>query len=192
MNNTFLAAAIAAPAALAGSAVGGYAVNQFQGGGQAQEDALYADVVSVTPYFETVSVSVPRQDCDTVRTERVVPQERGFFGKTEVQTVIGGVIGAAIGNQIGSGRGRDLATGIGGLGGAALGANNAKRQARRNARVVVDSRQVCRTVTDQRSEQRQNGYDVTYRYQGQLYTTRTEQRPGARLPIALEAKPTQL
>ena len=59
------------------------------------------------------------------------PQQRCWVERERVDTsgvnvpgaIVGGVIGGILGHQIGSGRGQDLATGIGIVGGAAVGAN---------------------------------------------------------------------
>lgn len=51
--------------------------------------------------------------------------------------VLGAVLGGVIGRQIGSGTGRDVATGVGIVGGALIGRNIQKRQASDIYRVVV-------------------------------------------------------
>lgn len=41
----------------------------------------------------------------------------------------------------------------------------------------------CRIVTAWRQEQRIEGYEVQYHYQGRTYTTRLPYEPGERLPV---------
>jgi uncharacterized protein YcfJ len=41
----------------------------------------------------------------------------------------------------------------------------------------------CRTVTAWRMEQRVEGYDVLYHYDGRVYGTRLPYEPGERLPV---------
>ena len=47
----------------------------------------------------------------------------------------------------------------------------------------------CHTVRGSRSELQPDGYDVTYRYQGQVYTTRMQNPPPARFPVTLNVEP---
>src|SRR6185369_6615934 len=63
-------------------------------------------------------VGPPQQRC-WVDRERV----GGSSGVNIPGAIIGGVIGGILGHQIGGGRGQDIATGIGVVGGAAVGAN---------------------------------------------------------------------
>ena len=49
-------------------------------------------------------------------------------GGTATGTIAGGVVGGILGNQIGGGRGRQAATILGALGGAAVGSNQQQRQ----------------------------------------------------------------
>lgn len=44
----------------------------------------------------------------------------------------------------------------------------------------------CRLVSSYRYEQRVEGYDVTYHYQGRIYTTRMPYDPGSRVPVRLD------
>ena len=57
----------------------------------------------------------------------------------------------------------------------------------RRERVVYEPR--CRTVDSSRYEQRIEGYDVTYRYNGQTYTTQMAYDPGTRLPVRVDVSP---
>jgi uncharacterized protein YcfJ len=45
-------------------------------------------------------------------------------------------------------------------------------------------------VTQQTSyEEELVGYDVTYRYQGRIFTTRTQEHPGKRIPVLVDVRP---
>jgi len=162
----------------------------------------YAQVISARPVYSEVRVTSPRQEC---WDERVVYRDEGRRYRDEgfrataadrtLGTVIGGVIGGAIGHQFSEGSGKQIATAIGAVVGADVGRNavrNREREASRYAydapdRVAYEPR--CRTVHDARYESRIDGYDVTYRYQGQVYQTRMPYDPGARLPVRVEVSP---
>jgi uncharacterized protein YcfJ len=51
--------------------------------------------------------------------------------------------------------------------------------------------QRCRTVTSVRSQQRIEGYDVTYRYRDRVYTTRMPYDPGSSVPVRHKVLPVR-
>jgi uncharacterized protein YcfJ len=92
-----------------------------------------------------------------------------------------------IGHQFGGGSGKDAATAAG----AFIGANHAAANTYQGRRVV--EREVyetrCETVRPVRYEGRLEGYDVTYRYHGHLYHTRTRAHPGQRIKVRVSVAP---
>lgn len=105
MNKSMLAGiGIGVVAALGVAAVA--SLNVFERGPQ------YAQVVSATPIKETIKI--PRQECRnvTVTHRRPVQDENRIAG-----SVLGAVAGGVIGHQFGGGRGKDVATVVGALGG---------------------------------------------------------------------------
>ncbi|MBB8251937.1 glycine zipper 2TM domain-containing protein, partial [Escherichia coli] len=109
MNKSMLAGiGIGVAAALGVAAVA--SLNVFERGPQ------YAQVVSATPIKETVKT--PRQECRnvTVTHRRPVQDENRITG-----SVLGAVAGGVIGHQFGGGRGKDVATVVGALGGGFAG-----------------------------------------------------------------------
>lgn len=54
-----------------------------------------------------------------------------------------------------------------------------------------DSHENCRVTERYREEQRADGYQVTYRYQGKTYSTHMVQHPGKRIPIEVSVRPVQ-
>lgn len=147
--------------------------------------ATYVDqapVRNVQPRYETVQV--PRQACSSqwVHEHRRAEAPRQYGG-----AVIGGVAGALLGNQVGDGNGRAVATALG----AVLGAYTGDRVANRNTQSRYDTgpREVqnCQTVYE--TEQRITGYQVTYEYRGQHYSTVMAQAPGRTIPIQVSAPP---
>lgn len=147
-------------------------------------DTGYADVVSSRPIYRDVEVSSPREEC---WDEPVAHRDNRHWGVT-AQTITGGLIGGVIGNQAVHGSKRDAATALGALAGAAIGANRAARQ-RDAAPEYTTYERRCRTVRSSHTEQRIDGYDVTYRYGGRLYHTRTQHDPGRRIPVNVSVTP---
>lgn len=174
MNKTIC---VAASALLSSTALLGVA----QAG---HEHEAYATVIRSEPIIRYVDVSTPREEC---WEEAVHHREERDY--TTGRTILGGLIGAAIGNQIGRGRGNDAATVIGGVAGAAIGANSAKNDRHSDHYVTQERR--CRTVYETHSEERIDGYDVTYRYAGETYSTQLPYDPGRRLPVRVAVTPAR-
>lgn len=139
----------------------------------AQADAApvvaYADVLEVKPVtreqsqYATVignkaiseSSTVPKEVCADVTVEERQPERDGNVGGT----VAGAVVGGALGNQVGKGDGRKLATVAGAVIGGLAGREIDKRH--EGGKVVTRTEQQCHT--EQTSESRVIGYDVSYR-----------------------------
>lgn len=136
------------------------------------EHTQYARVVSSNPIYRTVAVEVPVDSC---RVETVAYSERQRGGDSFAGTVVGGLVGAALGKEMGrSGH----ATAAGGLIGAAIG-NEISGGSRRVTR--YEDREVCTTRYRTEYQRQLVGYDVTYRYDGRIYTTETRHHPGDRI-----------
>ena len=80
------------------------------------------------------------------------------------------MIGGILGHQIGSGRGQDLATGIGAVGGAAVGANVG-----RDGVVYTQNVQRCDYVP---ASARLDYWDVTYNFAGYEHRVQLTTPPG--------------
>jgi len=134
-----------------------------------------ARVTSVEPQYE--SVSVPRQQC----SNQWVSEPRRDRGRDYGGAVLGGIVGGLIGNQVGGGHGREAATAVGAVVGAFAGNNLANRD--RWQQPVPMSREVttCRDVEDVQA--RLVGYQVTYDYHGQQYSTLMQENPGRFVPV---------
>jgi len=93
-------------------------------------------------------------------------------------SVVGGVAGAVLGSQVGGGSGNKAATAVGGIAGAVVGDRVANPDQSRTEQV-----ERCREVASSREVLK--GYDVTYRYQGQDFTTRLPYKPGSTLRVGV-------
>lgn len=136
----------------------------------------YAQVLNVTHVYEDVRVPRPVETCeDYERVERVRPQSAGG-------TVLGAIIGGVVGNQVGSGSGRRAATAAGAIAGGVIG-----REVGTDTRVSTESR--CRMSEEYVLEQQIVGYDVEYRYRGEVFMSRLDHNPGDRLRIRVAVSP---
>lgn len=183
MNNLLIAGVIAAPL-VAGSAVGGYALYQDQ-----QEENSRARIVEVAEVTTIEKVPVSRQECWKEKVVKVHYEKQGKESWKVGSTALGALIGGAIGHQIGNGRGQDVATVAGAAIGGKIGHDVYKKdhQPKRVENVTYEPR--CKTVTDYQSVEKPNGYDVTYEYKGQTYTTHMDEAPqGEYIPVQTEIR----
>lgn len=167
MNKSMLAGiGIGVAAALGVAAVA--SLNVFQSGPQ------YAQVVSATPIKETVKT--PRQECRnvTVTHRRPVQDENRIAG-----SVLGAVAGGVLGHQFGGGRGKDVATVVGALGGGYAG--NLVQGAMQDRDTYTTTQQRCKTVYDK--SEKMLGYDVTYKIGEQQGKIRMDKDPGSQIPL---------
>jgi uncharacterized protein YcfJ len=190
---------------------------------------LYATVVATDPVRETNTTSVPREVCEDVVVQERLPERDGNVGGTVAGAIIGGLVGNQIGGGNGRKVATAAGAAAGGYVGNRVDRNHVggqvvsrtERQCRTEYSESQSSRVVGYDVTyrnadgttgsmrmDSRpgkrvrlgSEKHVVGYDVDYRYEGQVGTVRLADRPGERLPVvdgqvvtqtaaAYEAKP---
>ena len=161
------------------SATAEYAVGP---GGTIEE----APVISADPVYRTVRVNEPIQQCWDEPVH--IPSSHGYHSYTP--KILGAIVGAAVGNEFGSGRGKDLATVAGAVLGGSIGRDVQARSYRHNSgRVVYEKR--CEMVDRYRTEERLDGYDVTYRYNDQVYSTFTRHDPGPTLKVSVNVVPVE-
>lgn len=139
-----------------------------------------AKVVNVEPIYTTVRVSRPREECyeDEVRTPVYNNHSNGT-------AIVGGVIGGLVGNKLG--HGKKGATIAGTILGAAIGKNVGHDDDNYSEHVSYEDR--CITRVSYQTEERIDGYNVTYRYKGEIFTTRTDRHPGKHLRVQVRVSP---
>jgi uncharacterized protein YcfJ len=140
-----------------------------------QNEPLYEANVS---YVRAV-VGPPEQRCWLAR-EQI--DSRAPAGINVPGAIVGGVIGGIIGHQIGGGRGQDLATGIGVLGGAAVGANVGRVA---DGPVYSQNVRRCDYVTSASLDY----WDVTYSFAGYEHRVQMTTRPGATILVNAQGEP---
>ena len=138
-------------------------------------DVILVDVIDSQPIIETVSIPERREIC-----ERVAYDDRDRKPR-HGGSLLGGIIGGAIGNRFGRGHGRDAATIAGVMIGASVGAENSKRNKRYRD---VDTR--CYIDTVYVDEEQLVGYDVSYRYNGELRYVEMATHPGKQIKLRLD------
>jgi uncharacterized protein YcfJ len=135
-------------------------------------ERLYqADVVAVRAV-----VGPPEQRCWV---------ERDYYaGRNDPNVpaaIIGGILGGVLGHQIGGGSGRDVATALGAIGGAAVGANVDGSGRYRTGEV-----QRCATAAPSGPPQY---YDVSYVFRGREYRAQLGFAPGPTITVNAQGEP---
>lgn len=146
----------------------------------------YGTVLSATPITKIISYHEPKRECWVETVQREGHKEYSATG-----TILGGVIGAAIGNRVGHKKRNKQ---VGAVAGALLGASIGNDISRRNAPSYGGySEQVekCKMVNEYVEEEQVVGYDVSYRFQGKTYSTRTNDHPGDTLKLKLSVTPVE-
>ena len=141
-----------------------------------------AKVTHVEPIYKTVRINRPERECWD--EERTVEHEHGGGNKT-AGGIVGGILGGVAGHQVGKGRGKTAATIVGTILGGKIG-RDLSHDGPRRVETHVENDTVCRTVNDYREEERLQGYNVTYRYQGRRYDTFMKTRPGKRINVKVK------
>jgi len=140
-----------------------------------------ANVVAASPI--TDQVNHPTQQCwtETQQVSQAAPQPHNPLG-----AIIGGVAGGLLGSTIGKGNGRVAGAAVG----AGVGAVTGDSVANQNNGSTVTT-----TVPVQRCQQVNNfetvitGYQVTYEYDGQRFSTRLPYNPGSQLRVNVAVTP---
>ncbi|MBL4673121.1 MAG: glycine zipper 2TM domain-containing protein [Arenicella sp.] len=161
----------------------------------------YARVVSVDPLIETYQVNQPIEQCwdERVSTRQRYPQNLHPKNKSRTPEVLGAIIGGLIGNQVGKrggGKARDVATVAGAILGGSIG-HDVKNNNRRNHDRYDERYQTARYQTVQRCEVTDSyvtkeqivGYDVAYKYRGNVYHTEMNQHPGDKIKVKVTVNP---
>lgn len=148
-----------------------------------------AKVVSADPVYRTVSYSTPTEECRLVEVEVAdAPRYRSYTGP-----ILGAVVGGAIGNAVGHNKtNKKVGTAVGAVLGGTIGWDISRRseQNRHTAQPARwETREVCETVYQAHERQELEGYDVTYRYAGQLHQTRMDRDPGRFLQVRVRVTP---
>lgn len=124
-------------------------------------------------------VGAPNERC-WIEREQV---SQGGRGDPNVGgAVLGAVIGGILGHQVGGGSGRDVATGLGVVGGAAIGANQGRDN---NGRTTVQDVRRCETTASTTPTY----WDVSYNYRGVEHRVQMSSDPGRTIAVNRDGEP---
>ncbi|MBL4572011.1 MAG: glycine zipper 2TM domain-containing protein [Gammaproteobacteria bacterium] len=145
-----------------------------------------ASVVESRAVYEVVEISTPQEQC---WEEEVVVDRRGTDNRSNTPVVLSTILGGAIGNAVGHNKSNRR---IGAVLGAVLGHSIGRDIMRRNERPSIREYQTvkrCETIYQQHEEERLIGYQVTYLYNGQEYSVRTNTDPGDEIRVRVSVQP---
>lgn len=150
----------------------------------------YAKVTHVEPIYKTIKHRVPHRECwtETVAYER--PSHHGH--RSHTGTILGGIIGAAIGNEVGHHkRNKQVGAVAGAVLGASIGRDLSKKHRDYNTVTEYRDEERCEVSHSVEYEEQLIGYDVTYRYHGHKYHTRTDTHPGKKIKVSVHVRPVR-
>lgn len=147
-----------------------------------------AKVISAEPIYRAVEITTPERRCWDEEVERYHANNNHSY----TGTVLGGIIGGVVANKVSRrhGRGNDVATVAGALLGSAIG-HDISHKNRDGGYYTTSTERRCEVIQQTSYEEELVGYDVTYRYQGRLFTTRTDEHPGKRIPVNVDVRPAR-
>lgn len=145
----------------------------------------YAKVTHVEPIFETLVHSVPKEQCWNER----VRSRKDYRPESTTPVLLGALIGGAIGNELGHRkRNKQVGAVVGGLLGGSIGqdiARDSRRHHNHQHTNHYETIERCEVSYDRHEEQSVVGYDVTYLYHGNKYTTQTDRHPGKKVKVQI-------
>jgi len=184
MKNLLITASIISALALTSPAVfAGNKHNKHNKHNSSFQDT--ARVTHVSPIYTSVRVATPQRECSQ-RSYR----QNNHSQKSYTSTIAGSIVGGVVGNQFGGGSGQKIMTVAGALLGGSVG-RDLGYQPSSNSYSNYDRGEECHVTQRYHQEERINGYNVTYRYQGQTYTTEMDRHPGKRIPVEISVRPSR-
>ena len=153
----------------------------------ADSDYDFARVTHVEPNYRQVRISVPRRECYSESSYEHSGERPAAGGM-----IMGGLIGAVIGHQFGHGHESGLGTVAGAVIGSAIGHDASQRHGGDRYPRSTDypqSTERCETHYSESTEQRIDGYHVSYRYNDRNFETDLPYDPGERLRVRVTVTP---
>jgi uncharacterized protein YcfJ len=118
-----------------------------------------------------------------------VQQPHRYRNDSYTDEILGGIIGGAIGNAVGHNKSnKKVQAAIGAALGASI-AHDMNRPRHRDYGVSYRDEQRCAVEHDVEYHEEVSGYNVTYRYHGREYQTRTRRHPGKRIRVQVDVRP---
>jgi uncharacterized protein YcfJ len=170
------------PGLVVGGIVAAGAINAY--GYNSDRNMIEADVVSAHPVYKSVQINDPVQQC---WKEAVSVPQNDYTSRTP--EILGAIVGAGVGRLFGNGRGQDVATVAGAVLGGSIGRDQKNKYNQKNASVRYEER--CKMVSNIHNEERLDGYDVRYEYDGNIYRTHTRSDPGRTITLSVNVVPVE-
>lgn len=145
-----------------------------------------AQVLESLPVYQEVEVSTPQEQC---WEEEVVRERYSSRPGSNTPVLVSTLIGGAIGNAVGHNKSNQR---VGAVLGAMLGHSIGRDIIRGKEQGGVrdyETVQRCKTVYQQHTEERLVGYQVTYLYNGEEFSVRTESDPGDEIRVRVSVEP---
>ncbi len=154
----------------------------------------YGRVLHADPVYKTVKVYKPHTECRVERRHKNRDSRRDRHRHNSAAPLAGAIIGGVVGHQIGHGTTRDIATIAGSIVGAAVASEHSENHFRhgqaenrhRHRRHRVEH---CKSVDRVHKKRVLDGYDVTYRYKGEIFHTFSSTYPGKRIRLKVTIRP---
>lgn len=127
---------------------------------------------------------------DDRRYDDRYPNAQGTQTGRNVATVLGGIVGAALGSKVGGGSARYATAAVGSMVGGMAGRGiyeTTQRNRQPKPRITV-----CDPVREgsySNTGSNVTAYDVTYEYAGRQYVTRTDYHPGDHIRVRVDVRP---
>jgi len=147
-----------------------------------------AEVVGVSPVYNTVSQRVPIRECQ--EEEVAYREHRGRRSATG--PILGAIVGGALGHAVGNdSKNKKVGAAVGAVLGGSIGADVSRRNRSHGESIEYRTQEVCRTSYEVREEERLAGYDVSYLYAGTTYKTRMNRDPGDSIRVRVRVSPAE-
>ena len=142
-----------------------------------------ARVVNVTPIFRYVTINTPTERCYREQVTRTHYND----GNRNGRMLLGGLIGGVIGNNIGHGKSRKTRAVVGALIGSQIGSSIADKHA--YAKQHSGYQQRCEVQYVSETRKRIDGYNVSYKFRGRVFTTTMPYNPGHKITLRVNVSP---
>lgn len=142
-----------------------------------------AKVINVTPIFKYVTINTPTERCYKERVTHTDYNDGNRGGRM----LLGGIIGGVIGNNIGRGESRKARAVVGALIGSQIGSSIADKHAYTQQYAGYQQRCDVQNVSETRKQL--DGYNVSYKFRGRMFTTRMPYDPGHKIKLRVNISP---
>ncbi len=164
----------------------------------------YAKVVQVEPIYEAYQVNEPVEKCYHKKVPvRHDNYRSSYRNKSKTPEIVGAIIGGVVGNRIGKrggGKARDVATVAGAVLGGSIGRDIKHQNSRKR---YPDQRYAgnhyggdhyktvkhCEVKDHYVTEKKLVGYDVAYKYRGNVFHTQMDYDPGPKIKVKVTVDP---